>query len=51
MDEKVGTCSRCSKTIYCKSGFLNGTILKEGKLICFQSEENDIEKGVCPPLR
>lgn len=47
MDEKVGTCSRCSKTIYCKSGFLNGTILKGGILICFQCQENKIGDNKC----
>ncbi len=35
MDEKVGKCTRCGITIFCRSGFLNGVIYKEGVLLCF----------------
>ncbi|WP_269431568.1 hypothetical protein [Bacillus sp. SA1-12] len=43
MQEKVGKCSVCHKTIYCLDGFLNGVITDDKILYCFScsKEEQD----------
>jgi hypothetical protein len=39
MKELVGQCSVCHKEIYCLEGFLNGVILENKDLICFECQE------------
>lgn len=39
MHELVGTCSMCSKPIYCREGFLDGVVLEDKSLVCFECLE------------
>lgn len=39
MQELVGTCSTCGKTIYCREGFLDGVVLEDKSLVCFECLE------------
>lgn len=39
MKELVGTCEACKKEVYCLNGFLNGIVKEDGKLLCFECEE------------
>ncbi|WP_168118957.1 hypothetical protein [Paenibacillus sp. HB172176] len=40
MREYVGTCSLCGKSIYCEDGFLNGIVLEDKELLCFECRES-----------
>jgi hypothetical protein len=46
MEEKVGTCVGCRKTIYCLDGFLDGVITEEKILFCYSclKEKAEFEK-------
>jgi hypothetical protein len=48
MQEFVGHCKVCSKEIYCKDGFLDGIILQDKSLVCFDctNEEKEEEQDV-----
>ena len=39
VEEKVGQCSICNKTIYCLDGFLDGVITDDKELLCFSCEQ------------
>lgn len=39
MHEHVGTCTSCGKPIYCKEGFLDGVVLEDKSLVCFECLE------------
>ncbi|MCP3030879.1 hypothetical protein LF817_05935 [Halobacillus sp. A1] len=34
MEEPVGPCVSCGKTVYCKDGFLDGVITHDRSLLC-----------------
>lgn len=35
MQELIGHCHKCEKPIYCKMGFLEGIVLADKSLLCF----------------
>jgi len=39
MQEFIGNCRVCGKTIYCENGFLNGTVQEDQTLECFECQE------------
>ncbi|WP_185151532.1 hypothetical protein [Peribacillus simplex] len=39
MDELVGTCVRCARNVYCTAGFLNGILLENKKILCFNCKD------------
>lgn len=41
--EFVGKCKNCQKDIYCNSGFVEGIVLKDKTLICFECTKNQTE--------
>ncbi|PTX64359.1 hypothetical protein C8P63_103144 [Melghirimyces profundicolus] len=44
MQERVGECSGCGKVVYCLEGFLNGVVLADGKIRCFDCDRKGKEK-------
>jgi hypothetical protein len=40
MKEKVGECMKCQKEIYCLDGFLNGVVLDNGDVVCFDCDDD-----------
>ena len=48
MEERVGTCVCCRKTIYCLDGFLDGVITEEKILFCHSclKEKAEFEKEI-----
>lgn len=40
MQEFIGHCKACSKRIYCEDGFLNGAVMDDKSLICFDCLES-----------
>ncbi|WP_309119468.1 hypothetical protein [Paenibacillus sp.] len=45
MREFVGNCRSCESPIYCNEGFLNGIVMEDKTLLCFDcSEEPNEEK-------
>lgn len=44
MRERVGDCKQCGRAVYCENGFLVGTVLDDGTLICFDCEHSGQEK-------
>jgi hypothetical protein len=44
MQEFVGHCKVCSKEIYCKDGFLDGIILQDKSLVCFDCTNEEKEE-------
>ncbi|KKB36462.1 hypothetical protein [Bacillus thermotolerans] len=38
MQEKVGTCKNCGRTLYCMDGFFNG-VKEDGATYCFECAE------------
>ncbi|MDA8353972.1 MAG: hypothetical protein M0Z65_12525 [Firmicutes bacterium] len=44
MKEKVGVCIDCGNTVFCLAGFLNGVVLKEGRLRCFDCDREAEKK-------
>jgi hypothetical protein len=46
MKELVGHCDSCQKPIYCLDGFFNGVKKDNGKIICFDcDDEEEVEDG------
>ncbi|WP_169507508.1 hypothetical protein [Paenibacillus harenae] len=46
MRELVGSCKECGKDIYCLDGFLNGIVLEDKSIVCFDcSEPEQAGKG------
>lgn len=43
MNEFVGKCHQCEKDIYCLDGFLNGVVVEQGNIICFDCVEKERE--------
>jgi hypothetical protein len=43
MQELVGHCRKCGKEIYCRDGFLDGIVLKDKSLICFDCDDEEKE--------
>ncbi|WP_200816479.1 hypothetical protein [Salirhabdus sp. Marseille-P4669] len=43
MEEVVGSCQVCGKTVYCMDGFLDG-VNEHGKLKCFNCAEDSDKK-------
>ncbi|CDQ41592.1 MULTISPECIES: hypothetical protein [Virgibacillus] len=41
--EYIGKCDLCGDKIYCRSGFLDGIIQSNHKLICFSCQEEKID--------
>lgn len=41
MQELVGQCKECKKQIFCKDGFINGIVLEDKSLICFDCFNKD----------
>lgn len=41
MQELVGCCKECKKQIFCNDGFINGIILDDKTLICFDCFDKD----------
>lgn len=39
MHELVGACTMCGKAIYCREGFLDGVVLEDKSLVCFECLE------------
>jgi hypothetical protein len=39
MQELVGCCKKCNKTIFCDNGFLNGIVLDDKSLLCFDCSD------------
>jgi hypothetical protein len=42
--ELVGECKACKKPVFCNDGFINGVVLDDNTLICFEcfNEESEI---------
>ncbi|SDM83600.1 hypothetical protein SAMN04487897_101205 [Paenibacillus sp. yr247] len=46
MHELVGHCQKCLKQIFCHNGFLNGTVLEDKSLVCFDcSDQEHVHKS------
>lgn len=44
MQELVGYCKACKRKIYCNDGFVNGIVLDDKTLLCFDCySENKLE--------
>jgi hypothetical protein len=41
MKELVGSCVRCVHDVYCTDGFLNGIVLENNNILCFNCKDND----------
>ncbi|MFD0679275.1 MULTISPECIES: hypothetical protein [unclassified Paenibacillus] len=41
MQELVGHCIKCNKPIMCEDGFLNGIVVEDKTLICFECSEEE----------
>jgi len=41
MEELVGTCSQCGKQVYCRDGFLDGIVMSDKTVLCFDCEEEN----------
>lgn len=39
MDELVGSCVRCAHDVYCTAGFLNGILLDNKNILCFNCKD------------
>jgi hypothetical protein len=39
MQELVGYCKKCNKPIFCNNGFLNGVVLEDKSLVCFDCSD------------
>ncbi|WP_226036880.1 hypothetical protein [Aquibacillus saliphilus] len=44
MEEVVGVCSKCDRTIYCQDGFLDGVVDENHTLYCFVCAEGNDDK-------
>lgn len=42
MRELVGHCKECNREVYCQDGFLNGVVLEDQSVVCFECmDRND----------
>jgi hypothetical protein len=41
MQEEVGRCIKCGKTIFCLDGFLNGVVGTNGQITCFSCTQKE----------
>lgn len=41
LQELVGHCVTCEKRIFCNDGFINGIILEDKTLLCFDCSDED----------
>lgn len=41
MQDLVGQCKACKRKIYCNDGFINGIVLEDTTLICFDCSEHE----------
>jgi hypothetical protein len=48
MQEIVGHCKKCNKQILCDNGFLNGIVLEDKSLICFDCSNEKQESADAP---
>ena len=39
MEELVGVCKHCGKQVYCRDGFLDGIVMPDKTVLCFDCEE------------
>ncbi|WP_200961425.1 hypothetical protein [Paenibacillus sp. Soil522] len=46
MQELVGRCKECKKQIFCNDGFINGVVLEDKHLICFNCFDKEQEQSV-----
>ena len=44
MQELVGLCKECNKQIFCNDGFLNGIVLDDQSLLCFDCSDKEQER-------
>ncbi|WP_458633254.1 hypothetical protein [Paenibacillus sp. CMAA1364] len=42
MQEFVGYCNECGNSSFCLDGFLNGIVLEDKSLLCFDCSDQDI---------
>lgn len=43
MQELVGYCKKCKKQIFCNAGFINGLVLEDKSLLCFDCSDQKSE--------
>lgn len=43
MQELVGECKECKKPIFCHDGFIDGVVLDDNTLICFECFDGESE--------
>lgn len=43
MQEPVGCCKICQKQIFCYGGFINGIVMEDKTLLCFDCFERENE--------
>ncbi|BBH24147.1 hypothetical protein Back11_54920 [Paenibacillus baekrokdamisoli] len=41
MQELVGQCKTCNKHIFCQDGFINGVVLEDKSLLCFDCYDKE----------
>lgn len=41
MQELVGYCISCNKQVFCQDGFINGVVLEDKTLLCFDCSEKE----------
>ncbi len=45
IQELVGSCTACKKPIYCNDGFINGNVLEDKTLLCFECFDKEHEQS------
>lgn len=45
MQELVGYCKECNRQIYCVDGFLNGIVLDDKSIICFDCSDEEHKRS------
>lgn len=48
MKELVGHCIHCSKSVYCRDGFLEGVVNQDGRPVCFSCHEKNLDEKPAP---
>jgi hypothetical protein len=43
MQELVGECKACKKQIFCHDGFIDGVVLDDNTLLCFECFDGESE--------
>ncbi|MCQ6559402.1 hypothetical protein [Paenibacillus mendelii] len=46
MQELVGECKECKKPVYCKDGFIDGIVLDDQTLVCFDCSDKEDDKDI-----